>query len=221
MRLILAAITLLSLIFITPNPSPGPSPAPFESCSCAADDGSCNVSGTCPRGCLAYCPSGHCRVTCVGGASEEIDDYSVTVSLRLSGADSHRVAAELTRLSGAQVTFNPRQPDDTFDLDIQDQPLWNVLDTLSARGSIQIGHEDFGHLKNVRRAFLSGERMAVCFHNVTAKRLATDLSSLTGRDVYVASGDPKALVDFKGKALTFEEIVAAASDAAGVQLLIR
>lgn len=217
MRLLLAATTLLSLIFITPSPSP----TPFESCGCAADDGSCSVSGSCPRGCLAYCPSGNCRVTCVGGVSEQISDYSVTVSLRLAGANSHKVAAALTRLSGEQITFSPRRLDDTFSLDVQDQPLWNVLETLSARGSIQIGQEDFGHLQNVRQAFLSGERIAVCFHNVTAKRLATDLSSLTGRDVYVASGDPKAVVYFKGKALTFEEIVVAVSQAAGVQLLIR
>lgn len=217
MRLLLAAITLLSLIFMTPRPSP----LPFESCSCRADDGSCAVSGTCPRGCLAYCPSNNCRVTCVGNGYEEMLDGSAAVTVQLANADSQRVAAELSRLTGAQVSFNPRRPDATFNLDVKDEPLWNVLETLSSQGNLQVAREDFAHLKNVRQAFLSGERMAVCFSNVTAKRLATDLSFLTGRDVYVASGDPKALVNFKGTALNFEGIVAEAAAAAGVQIAIR
>jgi hypothetical protein len=63
--------------------------------------------------------------------------------------------------------------------------------------------------------------MSVCFQNVTAKRLATDLSFLTGRDVYVAWGDPKALVHYKGKGVNFEEMVAEASQSAGVHIAIR
>jgi hypothetical protein len=146
---------------------------------------------------------------------------SASVTLQLKEANSHKVAAELARLTGAVVSFNSRRPDATFNLDFKDAPLWNILDTLSSEGNIQIAREDFGHLRSVRQAFLSGERMAVCFHNVTAKRLATDLSFLTGRDVYVASGDPKALVDYKGKAVTFEEMVAEVSRGAGVQIAIR
>jgi hypothetical protein len=221
MRSLLAALTLLILIFITPGTLTKSSLRPFESCSCAADDGSCSVTGNCPRGCLAYCPSNNCRFTCVGGGYEELLDMSAPITIQIKDADSNKVATELTRVTGAQVTFNPHRPDATFNLAVKDEPLWNVLDTLSSQGSIQIAKEDFRHLKSVRQAFLSGERMAVCFHNVTAKRLATDLSFLTGRDVYVASGDPKALVDYSVKAVTFDEIVAGASQAAGVQMAVR
>jgi hypothetical protein len=131
------------------------------------------------------------------------------------------VAAELHRITGAEVMFNPRQPDATFTLDFKDEPLWNVLDTLSAEGNIQIAREDFAHLRGLRQSFLSGERMAVCFSNVTAKRLAHDLSFLTGRDVYVASGDPKTVVYYKGKGVNFEEMVMEVSLSAGVQIAIR
>lgn len=220
MRFLLAAITFVSLIFMTPRLTT-PRPAPFESCSCAADDGSCSVSGTCPRGCLAYCPSNNCRVTCVGNGYEGVLEMSASMTLHLKEADAHKVAAELARLTGAEVMFNPRQSDVTFTLDFDDAPLWDVLDALSAKGDVQIAKEDFAHLKSVRQSFLSGERMAVCFHNVTAKRLATDFSFLSGRDVYVASGDPKTLVNYKGNARTFEEIVAEVSQSAGVQIAVR
>lgn len=220
MRLLLAAIALTSLIFLTPRATP-PSPIPFEPCGCTADDGSCSVSGYCPRGCLAYCPSNNCRISCTGNGYEEVLNASLPITLQLRNANSRAVAAALARLTGAQVMFSPRQPDAVFNLDFTDEPLWNVLDTLSAEGNVQIAKEDFGHLKGVRQSFLSGERIAVCFQNVTAKRLAADLSFLTGRDVHVASGDPEAPVYYKGRGVNFEEIVAAVSESAGVQIAVR
>lgn len=226
MRFLLAAITFVSLIFLHPTlnlTAPGPTapePDPFESCACAADDGSCSVSGSCPRGCLAYCPSGRCRVTCVGNEAGSLFDTESLITLRVKNASSQKVAAELARLIGAEVTISPRRANTTFSLDVKDESLWNVLDTLSSGGSIQIAHEDFAHLRGVRQAFLGGERMAVCFHNVTAQRLAGDLSFLTGRNVHVASGDPNALVDYKGRGVTFEEMVTEISQVAGVELVI-
>ena len=220
MRILLVAAALISLSFMTPSRTT-PGRAPFQSCSCTAEDGSCSMSGYCPHGCLAYCPSGNCRIACVGGGYEDTRDMSAPITLQLKSADSHRVAAELGRLTGAPVTFNPRQPDESFNLDVKDKPLWDVLEELSTGGKIQIAKEDFAHLRGVRQSFLSGERMSVCFHNVTAKRLAADLSFLSGRDVYVASGNPKAVVDYTGKAVTFEDIVAQASLSAGAQLAVR
>lgn len=222
MRFLMAALSFLSLIFLTPHSSPAPPrPATFESCSCTADDGSCNVSGECPRGCLAYCPSGRCRFTCVGAAYEDNLDTLALITLRLKGANSKTVATELSRLTGAPVTFKPRQLGATFSINVTDEPIWNVLDTLSSEGEIQIANEDFAHLKGVRQAFLGGERMSVCFYNVTAKRLATDLSFLTGQDIYVAAGDPRTPVYYKGSGVRFEEILAEVSQTAGVQLAVR
>jgi hypothetical protein len=148
-------------------------------------------------------------------------DMSAPITLQLKNADSNSVAAALGRITGAPVMFNPRRPDETFNLDVKDKPLWDVLDELSSGGNIQIAKEDFGHLRGVRQSLLNGERISVCFTNVTAKRLATDLSFLSGRDVYVASGDPKAVVNYKGTAVTFEEIVTQASERAEVEIAIR
>jgi len=219
-RPLLAAITLVSLITIT-IAAIAPSPPPFASCSCAAEDGSCDVTGNCPQGCFAYCPSGRCRFICAGGGYEEMLEMSALITLEVTNGDSHRVAAELKRLTGAEVIFNPRRPDATFTLNVRDEPLWNVLDTLSSEGSLQIAKEDFGHLKSVRQSFLSGERMSVCFQKVTAKRLATDLSFLTGLDVHVEAGNPKTLIYYTGQGVNLQEIVAQVSQGAGVQLAVR
>jgi hypothetical protein len=220
---LLAAITLVSLIIFTiaaTAPSRRPSP-PFESCSCQADDGSCQTSGTCPRGCLAYCPSNNCRVTCVNNGLENEIDTSVTLSLQLTEADSSKVGAELHRLTGAPVVFKPRRPDATITRDFKNETLWNVLESLVGEGSVQIANEDFGHLRSMRHSLVSGERMAVCFSNVTAKRLARDLTFLSGREVYVTAGDPKTVINYKGKAVTLDEMVAAISFDASIQISIR
>src|ERR1700751_1142873 len=108
MRTFLIVLTLISLSFMTPSRSFSfmpPDPAPFKSCWCSADDGSCSVTGYCPQGCLAYRPSGNCRFTCVGGAYEEFLDMSAPITLNLKRANSQKVAAELGRLTGTQVTF--------------------------------------------------------------------------------------------------------------------
>jgi hypothetical protein len=143
------------------------------------------------------------------------------MSFRLTDADSGKVGAELHRLTGAPVQFKPRRPDATITREFNNETLWNVLESLSSEGSVQIANEDFGHLRSVRHSFLSGERMAVCFSNVTAKRLARDLTFLTGREVDVTAGDPKTVINYRGTAVTFEEMVSAVSLNAGIQMTIR
>lgn len=222
MRFLLIALTLISLSFMMPGRSfTTPRPAPFKSCSCTADDSSCSVSGYCRAGCLAYCPPGNCRFTCVGEEYEETLNMSVPITLNLKRANSQQVAAALSRLTSTQVTFDPRQSRETFDLNVKDKPLWDVLEELLSRGKIHIAKEDFGHLRSMRQSLLNGERIAVCFTNVTAERLATELSFLSGRDVYVASGEPELVVNYTGKGVTFEEIVTAVSQETGVVIAIR
>lgn len=222
MRFLLTTLAFVCFLLVFPNTSlTTPTPAAFETCSCAAADGSCNVTGSCPRGCLAYCPSNNCRVTCIGNSYEWKSSAGASVTLRMQNVSNLRMATELTRLLGAEVIITPRRSNATFSINVKNEPLWNVLDALSSEADIQIAHEDYAHLRNVRQTLLGGGRIAVCVHNVSAKRLAADLASLTGRDVYVASGDPETMVNYRGKAVTFEAMVAEMSQAAGVNMVIR
>jgi hypothetical protein len=146
---------------------------------------------------------------------------SQPVSLRLHGSDGKKVAAELARLTGTQVVFNPKRPGTTFTLNVTNVPLWEVLNTLSADASIQIGYENFSHLRALRQSLLTSERMPVHFSNVTAGRLAKELSYLTGLNVQVAPSDASVVIDYSGTSVTFDEILAQLSDTSGVQFTIR
>jgi hypothetical protein len=220
MKLLAATI----LIFLTLSVYTAFTAAPRESCSCSADDGSCSASVNCTGGCLAFCPSNNCRAMCTSGSRSGGGDYAdllMRVTLRLKGSNSRAVSAELARVTGQNVVFTPTTPNATFSLDVKDVPLWNVLETLSASGRVQIAGEDFSNLQAVRRALLQGERMSVCIHGTTVKRLVEELEQLTGLEIRVTSGDPKTLVDFTAKGVNFDEIVAQVSERAGVQIAIR
>lgn len=147
--------------------------------------------------------------------------YSQSVSLRLNGSDGRKVAAELARLTGKEVHFNPKRSDSTYTLNATNVPLWEVLDTLSADASIRIGYEDFAHLRALRRSLLTSERMSVCFSNITADRLAKELSYLTGLNVHSSPGGDRVVVNYSGVSVTFEEILSQVFDSTGVQLTVR
>jgi hypothetical protein len=139
----------------------------------------------------------------------------------LRGNDSRKVAAELARLTGQEVNFNPKRPDATFTLNATNVPLWDVLEALSADASIRIGYEDFAHLRALRQSLLSAERMSMNFSNVTAGGLAKELSYLTGLNVHPAPGSERVVVSYSGTSVTFEEMLAQVRDSSGVQFIIR
>jgi hypothetical protein len=194
-----------------------------ESCSCFADDNSCSANVSCSGGCMAFCPSNSCRALCSGQKSGEGEYANLTsrVTLRFNGSSARTVSAELARITGHDVLFTPITPDATFTLDVKDEPLWNVLETLSASGRLRIAGDDFSNVQSVRQALLRGDRISVCVHGTTVKRLVYELKYLTGLDVRVTSGDQRTVVDFTAKGVTLEEMVAQVSDRTGVQVALR
>lgn len=218
MRLTAAIILTGLILIITALAS---TPDGQGSCTCTSQDNSCNVNVTCPNGCLSFCPSNNCRAYCVKDRGEQPPDLMKLVTLRLNRSDSKSVAAELVRLSGAEIVVNPTRADAVFSLDVKNIPLWDVLDFLSADASIKLGDEDFSELRRARRAFLSGERMSVCFSNISAKRLADEISFLTGLEVNVPAGSAGVIVNYSGKGVTLKEIVTQVSEVSGVQIALR
>lgn len=222
MKLLIAS-TLICLSLITSLAFTAP---PFDTCACSADDSSCNSYVNCPGGCLSFCPNnGGCRAMCVkdddGGDGGPRMIMMSSVSLRFNGSNSRTVSAELSRISGQEVVFTPSVPDDTVTLDVNNLPFWDVLEILSKSGRIQLGYDDFSNLRAVRRALLYGDRISVCMHGVSIKRLARELRYLTGLDIKVTSGDEKAVVNFTAKGVTFNDIVAQVSEQTGAQLAVK
>lgn len=143
------------------------------------------------------------------------------VSIHFKGSNSREVSAELARITGKDVVFFPATAGATFNLDMDGVPLWNVLEILAQSGRIQIAQDDFSNLRTVRVAFLQGERVSACIQGVTVKRLVEELEYLTGLDISITSGNKKTIVNFTGRGVNFNEIIAQVAEQTGVQIAIK
>lgn len=210
---LLAAVILTALLL---NTAPATT---FESCSCTAKDNSCSAGVTCRGGCLAICPSGGCRASCINKDSFEGSfDEMRPVTMQLTGSDAKQVAAVLARISGKEVVFTPFKPDETISLDIKNAPLWNVLEMLSASGRMHIAGEDFSKLLSIRKALVSGEKLAVCIHDASVQRVVDEFRFLSGLPIHVTSGDAKTRVTFSAQEVSLEELMVQLSNQTGVQI---
>lgn len=213
---LLPASLLISLLLLN-----APVAATFDSCSCTADDGSCSANTSCPGGCIAMCPgNGSCRAVCSKGSGSQFD-LMMQVTMQKTGGNSNQVASELARITGQPVVFAPFKANDIINLDVKRAALWDVLEMLSASGKIEIGGEDFSKLQKIRNALATGEKMSVCIHNVSVRRVVEEFSSLSGLPIRIAAGDPKTMVNLSVKDVTLEEILAQLSSQSGTEISLR
>jgi len=219
MRL-LAASLLVSLFLLNTSAT-----APFEDCSCTAADGSCSASVSCGGGCIAYCPSGACRASCIkNGDAAELELGSLMmrpVTVQFDRGSSRQVASELARITARQVAFTPNNPQERFNLDAKNIPLWDVLETLSQSGKVQIGGEEFSNLQAARKALVSGERMSICIRNASVQSVVREFAGMSGLPIRVTSGDPSAVLTLSMKGVTLEEALTQVSSYTGIQISLR
>lgn len=199
-------------------------PVPSETCNCIADDESCSASVTCRLGgCIAWCPSDGCVAQCLdsGDGVGRAESMLRSVTLRLRGSNGKEVSSELARLTGEDIAFSPSAASSTVDLDVENLPTWNVLEILSQSGRIQISGVDISNIKKVRRTLLYGEPMSVCARGMTVKRFVNELRFMTGLDLQITSGDPKAIVNYTAKGVRLNDIVTQVSERTGAQINFR
>lgn len=218
MKMLAASI----LITLTLSASLAFKPSPFDSCSCSAEDGTCSTTISCRGGCMSWCPTDGCFAMCLPGGSGARGGVKVnSVTLHLRDSIATEVSAELARLTGRDVVFSPATPDTTVTIDADNTPIWDVLETLSRSGRIQISGVDLYNLKAVRRTLLNGEPISVCAHGMTVRRFVDELRFVTGLDLQVTSGDADAIVNYNGHGVYFNDIVLGVSDRAGVQISVK
>jgi type II secretory pathway component GspD/PulD (secretin) len=214
MKLLAASI----LITLTLGAGLAFKPAPYDSCSCTADDGTCTTTISCRGGCLSWCPTDGCIAQCLSGPGSRIGVTVNSVTLHLRDSRATQVSDELARVTGQEVVFSPATPDTTVTLDADNTPIWDVLETLSRSGRIQISGIDFYNIKAVRRTLLNGEPIAVCAHGMTVKRFVNELRFMTGLDVQVTSGDANAIVNYNGHGVYLNDIMSEVSERTGTQI---
>jgi type II secretory pathway component GspD/PulD (secretin) len=192
--------------------------APYDSCSCSADDGTCTTTISCRGGCLSWCPTDGCIAQCLSGPGSRGGVIVNSVTLHLRDSRATQVSDELARVTGQEVVFSPTTPDTTVTLDADNTPIWDVLETLSRSGRIQISGIDFYNIKAVRRTLLNGEPISVCAHGMTVKRFVNELRFMTGLDLQVTSGDANAIVNYNGHGVYLNDITSEVSERTGTQI---
>jgi hypothetical protein len=216
MKLLAASI----IILLTLSASIAFTATPTETCSCTADDGTCSASVTCRGGCIAWCPTDGCVAQCLdnGDGSNRAGIMSQSVTLRLRGSNGREVSTELARITGEDVAFSASATGGTVDLDVENLPVWNVLEILSQSGRIQISGVDLSNIRRVRRTLLYGEPISVCAHGMTVKRFVNELRFMTGLNFQITAGDPNTIVNYNGRGVRLNDILTQVSERTGVQL---
>jgi hypothetical protein len=143
------------------------------------------------------------------------------ITTHFNRGSSRQVASELARITAREVAFVPINPQETFNLDAKNIPLWDVLETLSQSGKVRIGGEDFSGLQAVRKSLLSGERMSVCIHHASIQSIVEEFAGISGLPIRVTSGDATTMVTLTVKGVTLEEALAQVSSQAGVQIALK
>lgn len=207
---IAAALTTVLLVFLVSVSSPSaPSESAVDDCSCTAPDGSCSASITCHGGCEQWCgPGGDCFAQCSGFL--QILGMETTVQMR--NAKYPQLVAELARISGRDLAFSSYEPDIVFNAEYKRALLWDVLDTLSDRGKVQIAGQDFEKLKRIRRVLVSGGKLSLCVRGTPVNIFVNDLSSLTGLSLHIVDGRPMSTVNVKLHDVTLNEILLKVSE---------
>lgn len=211
------ATTIVGLFLVVSLTVSMPVALSDEGCSCSAPDGSCSVSIGCPDGCYAICSSGG---SCSAGCRPALEQQAPvdSISLQANNSNADQLSSDLTRISGRAIVFTPSNPNAAFSFDFRNIKIWDALDVLTRSGRVQIDGQDFRTLQNIRRAFLAGERVNVCFRNMPVEGLTKMLSFVSGLPLRVTSADAQTQVNVTLEEATLREIIAAVSAQTGAQI---
>jgi hypothetical protein len=140
-------------------------------------------------------------------------------NLQMRSAKYPQLVTELARLSGRDLAFTADKPDAVFNAEYKKAILWDVLDTLSDRGTVQIAGQDFEKLKRLRKVLLSGRRLSLCVQNTPVNRFVNDMASLTGVSLRIVDGSPMSTVSVKLHDVTLNEILTKVSEQTGTKII--
>ncbi len=184
-----------------------------QSCSCKAPDGSCEANVNCSQhGCTAICGS---KDGCYAACGK--DTLLTRFTLQLVNKDSKQIVSALSKHTGKQIEFLPRERDGRFTIDIKGDDLWNAMDYLYERGVLKVNRVDWEKYRQIRGAALGGGKMsAVNFNSMSVKDALAHLSFLTGLSYRVESGDANKVVSISLQEVTLGEVLSRISEQTGV-----
>jgi len=130
-----------------------------------------------------------------------------------------KLVAELARLSGKNIAFSPAKQLPPFVLGFKQAALWDALEFLSDRGTVQIDGKDFESLRALRKSLLSGDRISLGVQNTPVSTFVNDMAGISGLPLRVAAGRPMSVVNVDIQAATLTEILAKVSEQTGTKIV--
>lgn len=211
--MLLVIVSTVGLIMISALNMPTTSSTPVvDSCSCAAPDGSCSATISCKAGCLHFCGNnGNCYAECA-------DDPLADVSVEMNHVTYPQLVAVLTRIGKRRLEFTPSEPNAFLDISFKRATLWDALEYLSDRGTLQVEGKDFESLRTLRKVLLSGARTPFTVTNTPVNKFVNDMAFVTGLPIRIVSGRFNAPVNLKLRNATLDEILVRASEQTGVKI---
>lgn len=204
-NLVVAGFISVLILLLASTPTVSSPALTLQDCSCVAPDGSCSASILCPRGCIQHCAShGDCYAECSGF----YEIFGMKTTLELQNATYPQLVDALARISGKAIEFSPANADGAgFNTGWKRATLWDVLDMLSDRGTVQIAGKDFEKLKRLRKVLLSGNKISLCVRNTPVNTFVSDMASLTGLPLRITTGRAMAVVNLKLHHVTLDDIL--------------
>ena len=185
-----------------------------QSCSCKAPDESCQASVTCSRhGCTAICGS---KDGCYSACGK--DTILTRFNLKLVNKNSNQIAAALSKQTGKQIEFTPRDKHGRFTIDIKGDDLWSAMDYLYERGVLTVNRVRWEKYRQIRGAALEGRKLSVNFNNMTVSDALAHLSFITGNAYRVVSGDGEKILSLPSQEVTLSELLSRISEQTGVKI---
>jgi len=129
-----------------------------------------------------------------------------------------QLVAELTRIGKKKLEFTPAEPNAFLDISFKRATLWDALEYLADRGTLQIEGKDFESLRTLRKLLLSGARTPFTVKNTPVKQFVNDMAFVTGLPLRIVSGRFNAPVNLKLRNATLDEILQKASVQTGVKI---
>jgi hypothetical protein len=216
MKNLVVASFISVLILLLASPLTVSSPAlTLQDCSCVAPDGSCSASILCQRGCIQHCASrGDCYAECSGF----YETLGIRTTLELQNATYPQLVSALARISGKDIEFSPAKADAAFNTGWKRATLWDVLDMLSDRGTVQIAGKDFEKLKRLRKLLLSGDKISLCVRGTPVNTFVRDMASLTGLPLRITAGRPTGVVNLRLEHVTLDDILVKVANQTGTAI---
>jgi hypothetical protein len=204
-------IAALLLLIIPPIPT---TPSQKQSCSCKAPDGSCETNVTCSQhGCTAICGS---KDGCYSACGK--DTILTRFTLKIVNKDGRQIASALSKQTGKQIKFTPREPNGRFTIDIKGDDLWNAMDYLYERGVVTVNGVNWERYRQIRGAALEGRTLSIIFNNMSVRDALAHLSFLTGNSYRVASGEAEKILSFPPEEISLSELLSRISEQTGVKI---